>query len=69
MKGQSVRSITVSPELWWDDPQRAATLLSERMGEHPDTELWIVFVGPRESAARIMDHLFIFGPAEDLIPT
>lgn len=62
---QSVRSITVSREFWDQAPEMSNQLLRKRMTEHPDTDLWIVCVGPIESSSRIMEALWMYGPAEE----
>lgn len=60
---QSVRAINVSPEFFMLATDQAARLLREYMAREP-ADLWLVVVGPPESAARIMEGLFIYGPAE-----
>lgn len=58
-----VRAITVSPQFWMEEPEKAARLIVERMKEKP-AELWFVAIGEADPAAKMMDALFIYGGAE-----
>ena len=68
MSGKVVRTYTVTPEFWNDQPETAAKLLAERTREHPD-DFWLVMIASREGAQAFMEtNLWHFAPAEAIEP-
>lgn len=63
-RAQGIRSITVSPEFWADQPETVARLVSEQMKAKP-AAVWMIVIGPPGSAEGFMDNAFIYGRAED----
>lgn len=61
---QSVRAITVAPQFFMTRPRARRAPAPRHTMERQPADLWMIIVGPPGSAARVMDSLFVFGPAE-----
>lgn len=64
----TLRTIVVSGEFFRDRPADAAQLLQESMAQGDPADLWMVLIGSRDDATRLLDQLWHYGEPEPRLP-